>query len=133
MARDTRRSCLRERPQDEYRFLAERRRFEWLGPFPRNTKASTVWRCVNGHAFHACYNNVDQEMNCTFSRENRVREHRHTQAAYHALAERRGIFWLGPPVTSALAPTVWECASGPSLARAVQLNTTRSGLREVRP
>ncbi len=52
--------------EDEYRFLAERRRFEWLGPFPRNTKASTVWRCVNGHAFHACYNNVDQEMNCTF-------------------------------------------------------------------
>ena len=82
-----------------------------------------MWRCVNGHAFHACYNNVDQEMNCTFcAREQGSRAPAH-RAAYHALAERRGIFPLGPPVTLWLAPTVWECASGhrwPGLYNSIQ-------------
>ena len=96
--------------EDDYRRLAVRRRFEWLGPYPRNSKALTAWRCPNGHPFPASYNNVDRGMNCKFcAREETARQQRHSQAAYHALAQRRGIFWLGPPVNSALAQTVWEC------------------------
>ena len=90
--------------------LAERRELTWLGPFAGNTKALTGWRCCRGHEFWACYNNVDQGMGCKFcAREDLGREQRHGPADYHALAEKRGIFWLGPAVNSALAQTVWEC------------------------
>ena len=71
MARDTRRSCdyLRERPRTNTDFSQKGGDLSGSVLFRDNAKASTVWRCVNGHAFHACYNNVDQEMNCTLLRE----------------------------------------------------------------
>ncbi len=111
----------------DYQFLATRRGFVWLGPFPRNSKAPTTWRCQNGHEFPACYNNVDQGMRCGFcTRAETARKQRHSKAAYHSLAEQRGIFWLGPPVNSAHEPTVWECALGhrwPARYNAIQQGT----------
>ncbi|HLN29246.1 MAG TPA: zinc-ribbon domain-containing protein [Gemmataceae bacterium] len=96
-----------------YDGLADERGLTWLGPFPRNTKALTAWRCGRGHEFQACYNNVYQGMNCKFCvREDNGQNQRHGPADYHALAEKRGIFWLGPAVNSALDHTVWECADG---------------------
>ena len=52
-------------------------------------------------------------MGCKFCvrEENGLRQ-RHVPAGYHALAERRGFFWLGPVVKSALEQTVWECPNG---------------------
>ena len=94
-----------------YRAIAERRELTWLGPIAGNTKALTGWRCCRGHEFLACYNNIDQRMRCKFCvREDLGQEQRHGPAEYHALAEKRGIFWLGPAVKSAvMAQTVWEC------------------------
>lgn len=46
---------------------ADERGLTWLGPFLRNTKVLTGWRCGRGHEFQACYNNIDQGMDCKFS------------------------------------------------------------------
>ncbi len=109
-----------------YGALAERRELTWLGPIAGNTKALTGWRCCRGHEFLACYNNIDQRMRCKFCvREDLGQEQRHGPAEYHALAEKRGIFWLGPAVKSALAQTVWEC---PCEHRwSTRLNTIQQG------
>jgi hypothetical protein len=94
----------------DYGDLAERRGLTWLGPFPRNTKGQTAWRCGRGHEFQGCYNNVDQGMECKYCvREENGRKQRHRADDYHALAAKRDFFWLGPAVTSALDHTVWEC------------------------
>src|SRR5947209_1558767 len=103
----------RAKLEDAYRSLARRRGFAWIGPFPQNTKARTRWRCARGHLFEASYNNVDQGMNCKHcAREHSGSRQRHGPEDYHALATERGFRWLGPPVTSALAPTVWDCGQG---------------------
>jgi hypothetical protein len=99
--------------QDDYERLARRELITWLGEFPANTKELTGWRCSRGHKFRACYNNIDQGMRCKKCiLEDNGQRQRHSPSAYHALAENRGLFWLGPAVASALAPTVWECRIG---------------------
>ena len=97
----------------DYLRLAIARQIEWLGSFPPNTKGLTRWRCGRGHEFKACYNNIDQGMKCKQCvLEDNAERQRHTPTDYHALAARRRVSWLGPLVTSALAPTVWECSNG---------------------
>jgi len=99
-------------PEDYVR-LAERRGITWLGPFPRNTKASTNWKCGKGHSLRANFNNIDQGMGCKKCLwEASGDKQRHSTTDYHALAASRGFLWLGPAITSALLPTVWECRNG---------------------
>jgi hypothetical protein len=52
-------------------------------------------------------------MNCKYcSREETAARQRHTAADYRALAKNRDLVWIGPEVTSAQTPTVWECSFG---------------------
>jgi len=99
--------------QDDYLRLASRRAVSWLGPFPKNTKELTRWKCSRGHEFDGSYNNVDRGMNCRWCvRSDNGERQRHSPMDYDTLARTMGFNWLGPAVSSALAQTVWECAEG---------------------
>lgn len=41
--------------EDDYRSLADTMDFEWVGPFPINTNAKTLWRCSRGHEWETSY------------------------------------------------------------------------------
>src|SRR3990170_7018881 len=98
---------------DDYRALARRRGFTWLGQFPRNTGELTQWLCSRGHEFSANYDNLKQGMGCKYcTREDHGARRRHPPEDYHAIAYERGLVWLGPEVKGALELTVWECGAG---------------------
>lgn len=103
----------KRKTDSDYHRLAERRCIRWIGPFPKNTKSSTLWKCAKDHQFAACYGNINQGMDCKKCvLERNAANQRHSNADYHLLARRQGFHWIGPPVTSALSVTVWECPDG---------------------
>lgn len=113
----------------DYEKLAFKRGYVWLGPFPDNTKLKTKWRCENNHEFAACYGNINQGMNCKKCvLEQNASQQRHGPEDYHALAQERGFRWIGPPVNSVVADTVWECQEGHRWsARYNSLQSAKSG------
>lgn len=97
----------------DYQRLGVRHGFRWLGPMVRNTKCLTKWCCHNNHEFSCCYNNLQRGQACKIcGRAALAMKQRHTPSRYERLAKRRGIVWLGPPVTSALSITMWACYCG---------------------
>ena len=97
---------------DDYRALAKRLGFTWLGPFPKNAHAKTGWLCARGHEIEADYGNLNQGMGCKFCvREDQGTRQRHPPSDYHALAYKCGLVWIGPEVKGAFEQTVWECCA----------------------
>lgn len=92
----------------DYRTLAEKRGFCWLGPEVPNTSTKTDWECEKGHRWEATFNNVRQGTGCPVCYGNLPK----TPDDYRMLAEGRGFRWLGPEVPNVTTKTVWECADG---------------------
>lgn len=105
----------RAKPED-YHKLAEERGFVWEGPAVLSAATKTGWRCPDGHSWTATYTKVRLGGGCPVcageGRTARAVAARHTVAAYHALAQRRGFAWEGPQVTHANAKTGWRCHKG---------------------
>jgi len=49
---------------NDYLKLAKQRKFRWLGPEVDNTKANTMWECINGHRWRANYHNIQSGTGC---------------------------------------------------------------------
>ena len=97
----------RKTPTD-YRALAEKRGFRWLGPEVANNRTKTRWECSQGHQWEAVYSSIQQGSDCPFC----VGVAPKTPADYHALAEERGFRWLGPEVPNVRIKTGWRCDEG---------------------
>lgn len=48
----------------DYREVADRRGFVWLGTFPKSTRIKTRWQCQNGHVWGAMYNSIRRGSGC---------------------------------------------------------------------
>jgi phosphatidylserine/phosphatidylglycerophosphate/cardiolipin synthase-like enzyme len=96
----------RKKIPEDYHVLAESRGFRWLGPEVSTTKTLTTWECPKGHQWQAIYNNIQQGRDCPYCTR------RKKPSDYHLLAYQRNFQWLGPPVTSMIAPTNWKCGHG---------------------
>jgi len=92
----------------DYRALAKKRGFRWLGPEVPNNRTKTVWKCEKGHRWEAPYSNIQQGRGCPVCAGLAPK----TSADYHALASERGFRWLGPEVPNNRTNTVWECEHG---------------------
>ena len=101
---------LRITPED-YRKLAQERRFRWLGPVVPNTDTRTGWECTAGHCWQATYHNVRKGTGCLICSNRRAAEARRlTAASFHALAAERGFIWTGTTAAGAQSRTTWRCA-----------------------
>jgi hypothetical protein len=97
----------RKTPAD-YRALAAKRGFTWLGPEVANVSTKTGWQCGQGHQWQAVYYSIHSGRGCPHC-ANRARK---TPADYEALAAKRGFVWLGPEVANAVTKTGWQCGRG---------------------
>ena len=97
----------RKKPSD-YRMLAKRRGFLWLGPKVKAALTKTWWQCTKGHKWPARYADINHGSGCPVC-ENRVPK---TPDDYHALAQQRGFRWLGPEVCDTQSKTTWQCQHG---------------------
>lgn len=93
----------------DYKRLAKRRGFQWLGPEAPNVDTPTGWQCPAGHQWQASYHNIKHRgSGCPFC-AGRVPK---KPADYQRLAKRRGFQWLGPEVPDTHTPTGWACPDG---------------------
>lgn len=95
---------------DDYRALAEKQGFKWLGPEVCNNRTKTKWKCTEGHIWEAAYRNIYQEYGCPICHGH---DKKKTVADYDALAKKRGFLWLAievPPTT--ITDTRWKCQKG---------------------
>ena len=103
----------RRRTADEYRALAQKRGFAWLGPEVPNGETKTKWRCSNGHEWLMTCHMIQQGQGCpACGIKSRAEKHRKKPSNYTALAKRRGLVWIGPEVPTTLTPTWWQCSKG---------------------
>lgn len=87
--------------------LAAERNLEWRGPFVRSHE-KTGWTCLAcGYQWETSFSILNAGHGCP----NCVNRKPVTEADHYAIAEVRGIKWLGPyvPVTQ---KTTWECLNG---------------------
>jgi hypothetical protein len=93
----------------DYKRLAKKRGFRWLGPEVLKVDTPTGWECPVGHQWQASYHNVQHRgSGCPFC-AGRVPK---KPADYKRLAKKRGFKWLGPEVPDTHTPTGWECPAG---------------------
>jgi very-short-patch-repair endonuclease len=92
----------------DYHALAKARNFRWLGPEVPNANTKTTWVCEQGHRWEARYGDIQQGHGCPVCAAKAPK----APADYHALAEERGIRWLGPEVPNTDTKTGWECEQG---------------------
>lgn len=55
---------LAKKTENDYRLLAKKSGFKWIGPMVANIKTKTWWRCKKGHQWKATYNQVQQGGSC---------------------------------------------------------------------
>lgn len=103
---------LRKKPNDYYD-LAENRGFRWLGPEVPNANTKTGWGCKCGRQWESHYNGIKQGKGCPCCAIKRVAEAKRLKPiAYHKLASKQNLKWLGPKVPNNYTKTQWECESG---------------------
>ncbi len=92
----------------DYYALAQERGFCWLGPLPSNTRAKTWWQCGEGHQWEGTYDRIQQGRGCRQCAGRLPK----TSADFHALADKRGLLWLGPEAPNVGTKTWWQCREG---------------------
>lgn len=93
---------------EDFNSLAASRGFEWTGGSVLNGRATTSWRCSEGHNWSTNYWNIKNGYNCPHCSGRAAK----SEADYHAVATAKGLVWLGPRVRDVITPTTWKCASG---------------------
>lgn len=97
-----------QKTPEDFRNIAKKRGFEWLGPLTSLTKDKTEWMCSSGHRWMARYNNIQQGSGCPFCAGTASK----TESDYYALAVLRDFQWLGPYVSTVIEKTSWQCQDG---------------------
>jgi hypothetical protein len=94
----------------DYKALAEKNGFQWLGSVVPNSKTPTEWACGNGHTWKATYGNISQGKGCPdCAKKSRAEKRRLQPTDYESLAVARGFRWNGPVVRNNSIPTQWTC------------------------
>ncbi len=96
------------RTPDDYRRLAAQHRLKWLGPMGEKVKHLTWWKCSHGHQFESRYLDIQQDHGCAACYGNAPL----VEEDFRALAEARGLRWLGPELVNSRAKTGWQCGQG---------------------
>jgi L-alanine-DL-glutamate epimerase-like enolase superfamily enzyme len=99
---------MRRKTSADYRLLAEKRGFRWLGFEATNTHTKTSWACEQGHQWQAPYSSIQQGRGCPVCAGRMPK----TAADYRALAEKRGFHLLGPEASNTKTKTNWGCEQG---------------------
>lgn len=111
--------------ESDYRKLADRRGFIWIGPLPHNIQTCTKWECGNGHIWNASFGGIYSGNGCPrCSGKARV-----TDSDYRAIGQDRGIEWLGPFPNDSHMKTAWKCSRG-HIWLAAYHTVKRSGCRK---
>lgn len=100
-------STSKKTPSD-YRLLATKRQFEWIGGYPQHTFLKTSWRCPSGHEWNAPYADIRSGYGCPFCAGNLPK----TDDDYHALARIRGLEWIGERPSKVSGKSLWRCPEG---------------------
>ena len=96
------------KPPAAYHAVAARRNFQWLGPEARNKRHKTGWTCAQGHQWQADWESVNSGYGCRVCKGTLPK----VEADYTALAQQKGLRWLGPTPGNTKTPTHWGCANG---------------------
>ena len=91
-----------------YHGLARERGFRWIGPEVSSVRDRTGWECEQGHQWQTSFDNIRRGTSCPHCQGRAPL----TPADYHALAEERGLRWIGPEVPNNRSKTGWECEQG---------------------
>ena len=98
---------------EDYHEAALERGLKWLGIEVPRTNEPTEWICENGHKFTMSYRSVIRGRKCyDCLLAERSEQRRVKPEQYHAMAELRGMVWLGPEVDKTRYKTWWMCPSG---------------------
>ncbi len=98
------------RPASDYHKLAQQRGIEWLGPYTGSTNANTKWRCAEGHEYQTTYHNIRSAKGNGCQQ---CFQAKYGSAYYHALAQQKGVTWLGTDVPEYTRfNTLWRCEVG---------------------
>jgi very-short-patch-repair endonuclease len=100
--------CAGKAPKTEsnYKYLAKKSGFRWLGPEVPNVGTKTGWQCQHGHTWEATYNNIQRGTGCPYCAEKAPK----TEDDYKNLSKERGFKWLGPKTQTTKEATIWECS-----------------------
>ena len=93
---------------DDYRKLAKKRGFIWLGPEVDKAKIKTEWQCQNKHRWMAGFFTIQQGTGCPYCAGKAPK----SVKDYHDLAKKRGFIWMGPEVNKVRIKTMWQCQKG---------------------
>ena len=99
---------------EDYQALAQSKNFIFLGPMPKGIHAKTKWRCPKGHIIEKSY--VTMRNGCDYCAGLAPL----TAGDYALLAEKAGLFWLGPMPANTNIPTNWQCQKGHVFERSWQ-------------
>lgn len=94
---------------NDYHKLAQRRKFEWLGPWVQKTSIKTAWKCSCSYVWEATYNNISAGKGCPLCGGSLPKN----EKAYHDVAKDKSITWIGevlPP--NVKTKTAWRCDKG---------------------
>jgi very-short-patch-repair endonuclease len=105
---------------DDFKNLAEKRGFAWVGEFPKITPSSvnTLWRCPLGHTWKAKYKAVKGGTGCPICYAKRRDELfvqrlvRVTLQDYQAVAETLNLTLIGSIPNLANEKSLWRCNKG---------------------
>lgn len=98
---------------EDYHEVARARGLKWLGTDIPTVREPTDWICENGHKFTMSYSSLLRSkkcFECWLSERSELRRVKSEQ--YHAMAESRGMVWLGPEVDKTKYKTWWMCPNG---------------------
>jgi hypothetical protein len=97
------------RNKGDYKKLAKKRGFKWIGMEIVNTHTPTFWQCAHDHKWAASYHSLDTgETGCPYCAGSMPKK----PTDYQKLASERGFRWIGPEVTNVMQKTFWECPNG---------------------
>lgn len=98
-----------KRSKSDYKKLAAKRGFKWIGSEIVNTHTPTFWKCAYGHKWAASYHSLDTgETGCPYCAGSLPKK----PDDYKKLANEYGFRWIGPEVNSVMQKTWWECPNG---------------------
>lgn len=89
-----------------YHDLAQKKGFEWLGPYSGDVLELTNWRCPEGHEWPARYANIYSDKRCPYC----AGVAQKTRQDYHKKARSLGFEWLGPYTGWVKDETNWRCS-----------------------
>lgn len=99
----------RRKLPDDFRQLADKSGFVWIGEYPGNVHQPTLWRCLQGHEWLASYDDVRSGHGCPYC-ANRAPK---STAEYHGLAQSHNLRWVGDSLPSNVREkTKWQCEKG---------------------